>query len=146
MSILIKPINDTELYEIKHLLDNSGLETADLKNNNIKLFTYTDNDKLHGVIGLEAYAPIGLVRSFAVKKEFQGQRIGFKLLDFLLDDCAKAGFEKLYLLTTTAEKYFRRNGFKVISRDLAPEEIKSTSEFSELCPVSAVLMEKVLMM
>jgi N-acetylglutamate synthase-like GNAT family acetyltransferase len=48
----------------------------------------------------------------------------------------------LYLLTTDADAYFDRHGFAVIDRDEAPAAIKSTQQFAELCPDSAIVMHR----
>jgi amino-acid N-acetyltransferase len=46
------------------------------------------------------------------------------------------------LLTTTAEDFFRALGYARIARELAPEAIRTTREFSSLCPASSVVMVK----
>jgi len=45
-------------------------------------------------------------------------------------------------LTTTAERYFERLGFKAIGRDAAPPEVRETREYSSLCPSFSSLMMK----
>jgi len=52
------------------------------------------------------------------------------------------GVQSLYLLTTTAEKFFLRRGYTRIPREDAPAAIKSTKEFSGICPVSSSFMVK----
>ncbi|MCI0517368.1 MAG: hypothetical protein L0Y45_06000 [Woeseiaceae bacterium] len=52
------------------------------------------------------------------------------------------GVRQLWLLTTGAEHYFEKLGFLAASRALAPPEIRQTTEFTSLCPDSAVLMSK----
>jgi amino-acid N-acetyltransferase len=46
----------------------------------------------------------------------------------------------LYLLTTTAERYFPSFGFATISRNEVPEPVRASAEFRNVCPVSAVAM------
>lgn len=48
----------------------------------------------------------------------------------------------LYLLTTTAAEFFRARGYEEISRSDAPETIRQTSEFDELCPATATCLTK----
>jgi amino-acid N-acetyltransferase len=55
---------------------------------------------------------------------------------------AKNGVKSLYLLTTTADRFFAGLGFRRLQREMAPLAIKSTSQFSSLCPATAVLMSK----
>jgi amino-acid N-acetyltransferase len=49
---------------------------------------------------------------------------------------------EIYLLTETAENFFKKLDYCIIQKELAPEAIKNTSEFSSVCPQSAVLMTK----
>lgn len=46
----------------------------------------------------------------------------------------------MYLLTTTAERYFPSLGFRVTPRDAVPDEIRATGEFKGACPASATVM------
>jgi N-acetylglutamate synthase-like GNAT family acetyltransferase len=48
----------------------------------------------------------------------------------------------LYLLTTTAERYFPSFGFHPIRREQVPAGIRETEEFRSACPASAVVMER----
>jgi protein-tyrosine-phosphatase len=54
------------------------------------------------------------------------------------------GSRRLYLLTTSAERYFERLGFTRIAREGAPLEVRATREFLTLCPSSSALMVKTL--
>jgi len=48
----------------------------------------------------------------------------------------------LYLLTSTAESYFERRGYRRIDRAEAPPSIQATREFASLCPASCAFMFK----
>jgi amino-acid N-acetyltransferase len=50
----------------------------------------------------------------------------------------------LYLLTTTAEKYFPGFGFDQTPREAVPVEVQQTAEFKEICPSSATVMHRAL--
>lgn len=51
------------------------------------------------------------------------------------------GIRALYLLTTTAESYFARQGFAVIAREAAPVAIAASYQWSSACPSSSVAMK-----
>ena len=51
---------------------------------------------------------------------------------------------RFYLLTTTAEDFFARRGYVRIARDEAPETIRATREFADICPAGSAIMRKVL--
>ena len=60
-----------------------------------------------------------------------------------IENYAKAkGVNDLYLLTTTAEHFFIGLGYVYADRTVAPQKIKLTKEFSDLCPDDAVFMRK----
>ena len=50
------------------------------------------------------------------------------------------GIKRLYLLTTTASKYWRRLGFEAIDRKAAPAGVQGSNEWSSACPTSTTAM------
>ena len=45
-------------------------------------------------------------------------------------------------LATTAEPFFIRRGFVAADREAAPEAIRRTGEFTDICPASAAYLTK----
>ena len=142
MNLIIKQATEREFDAIKKLLDNNNLPTTDIYQDNIQLFIGLIDDKIMSVIGLEKYKNVGLLRSLAVTDLFKNQQVGSRLIRHIVDLCASEHIDKIYLLTTTAEKYFVKFGFTKIERMEAPDILKQTREFKDICPVSAVLMYK----
>lgn len=133
------------LEEVQLLLQQSNLPTSDLSDLNLDHFyAYGESGNVQGVIGLEVYGSDALLRSFAVSSNAQGKGCGAALLSQLEQHAIELGIKHLYLLTNTAEQYFLKKGFEKIARELAPDSIKLTAEFSDLCPASAVLMHKII--
>ena len=64
--------------------------------------------ELIGVAGLEVYGASALLRSVAVEDGWRGSGVGKALIDRALDQARQAGIEDVFLLTTTAERYFPR--------------------------------------
>lgn len=52
------------------------------------------------------------------------------------------GVKRLHLLTTTVADFFRVRGYRDADRAAAPEPIRSTAQFSTLCPGSAAYLVK----
>lgn len=52
------------------------------------------------------------------------------------------GVAAIYLLTTTAESFFRRHGYEPVGRPAVPDVIAGSAEFRTLCPASAALLFK----
>ena len=126
------------------LLKRSGLPIDDIDSCLEGFFTAFNEDNLVGTIGLEVYENIGLLRSLAVAPSHRGKGIGRQLHDRLLEAAQEKDLQYLYLLTTDADKYFARFGFKQITRDKTPDAIKKHEQFTRLCPDSAIVMEKIL--
>jgi amino-acid N-acetyltransferase len=129
----------SDLQEIALLLEEVNLPTEDISYH-IDNFLVWFDDSLRGCIALEIYNENALLRSAAVRPDSQGIGIGKKLTRAIIAYAKLRGVTNLYLLTTTAEKFFQKEGFEIISRDNVPETIKSTTEFSHLCPDTAICM------
>ena len=130
--------------ELEHLLANEGLPITDLRNtNSTQLFEGHDaQDKLCGMIGVEVYPGTALLRSLVVTHDNRGSGYGEQLVKFAETWAQEQGVKTLYLLTTTAERFFSRLGYTNADRNSAPKAIAQSSQFSELCPQSAALMCK----
>ena len=64
------------------------------------------------------------------------------MMGAMMQRLSEAGLSDLYLLTMDADPFFERFGFKIISRDDAPDPVRATSQFSlEACD-GAVLMRR----
>jgi amino-acid N-acetyltransferase len=52
------------------------------------------------------------------------------------------GVRSLYLLTTSAQRFFKGRGYRPTSREDCPASNRSTSQFASLCPASSALLVK----
>ena len=96
---------------------------------------------LVGCAAVERYGDAGLLRSVAVAASERGQGTGTSLVQRCVTDASHAGLRTLVLLTTTADRYFPRFGFEVITRDAVPEGLQASAEFQGACPASATAMQ-----
>ncbi|MBK8181925.1 MAG: GNAT family N-acetyltransferase [Candidatus Competibacteraceae bacterium] len=125
------------------LLSAAGLPTEDLIAPRLHDFWgCRDGEKLIGVIGLEIFGAVALVRSLTVAPDWQGQGLGKALLAQAEQTAQQRGVQALYLLTITAENFFAIQGYTPIPRAVAPPVLQQTAEFTTLCPASAVCMTK----
>ncbi len=70
--------------------------------------------------GLEVYGDASLLRSVVVSPLFQGLGLGQRVTEALVARAATRGAPSLFLLTTTAERFFPRLGFERITREQLP--------------------------
>lgn len=94
------------------------------------------------VAGLEVCCDDALLRSVAVRPDWRVHGLGHALVSLVVCRAEERGLRALYLLTTTAEHYFPRFGFRRVERTDVPAEIAATVEFTRACPASAVAMAK----
>ncbi|QHV94613.1 arsenic resistance N-acetyltransferase ArsN2 [Spirosoma endbachense] len=126
------------------LLHQGHLLTDDLPADLADFVIAKDARKSIGVAGLERFNEVGLLRSVAVDPAFQGKQIGAQLVGRILETARAVGLREVYLITTTADRYFERYGFQVVNRQDVPVAIQQTQQFSDLCPSSAIVMKRVL--
>ena len=130
---------------VRALLVAAGLPVADLTATPLADFWgCRAGENLAGVIGLEPYGAVALLRSLAVAPAWQGRGLGSALLAHAERAARQRGIAALYLLTTTAEAFFTQRGYVRIPREVAPPVLHATAEFAALCPASAACLTKTL--
>jgi amino-acid N-acetyltransferase len=128
---------------VKRLLKASQLNSSDLTSEHLRhFFGLGTREEPEGIVGLEVFNTLALLRSLAVASSRRGAGLGSKLLAHAENYARNLGIKSLYLLTNTAESFFEHRGYRSTARDDAPSAIRETKEFSEICPVSSVFMVK----
>jgi amino-acid N-acetyltransferase len=140
----IRLATDGELPAIETLLHSGALPTADLASAKPRFLVAFEGDSLIGVAGLEGFGEVALVRSVAVAPSHRGRGIGQALVRELERAARSQGATQLILLTETAERFFEREGYRVIERATAPAAVQASAEFRSLCPQSAICMAKLI--
>jgi amino-acid N-acetyltransferase len=125
------------------LLEGAGLPTADLTDECLEqFFFFGPRAAPRGRVGLEFHGDDALLRSLVVAPDYRATQAGTALVAHIESHARAQGVTAIYLLTTTAEQYFTRLGYERTGRDHAPPAIRSTQEFSKICPAASVLMVK----
>lgn len=130
--------------ELRRLLTEHKLPTSDLTQARTEFYVSRSAGSLLAMVGLEYYADAALLRSLAVMTSARGLGIGTALMRHAETVALSRASPAIYLLTTTAERFFAALGYSTLSRTEVPTSIASTAEFSSLCPASSVLMRKAL--
>jgi N-acetylglutamate synthase-like GNAT family acetyltransferase len=143
--ITITAATAADLAPIKELLLASDLPTAGVDDHWKTFIVARDGEKLVACGGAEAYQFVALIRSIAVDPAYRSHGLGRRIVRQLLDRLASRGLREFYLLTTTAEAYFKKRGFKPIDRDEVHPQLLSSREFQDACPSTAVCMRLVML-
>ena len=83
-----------------------------------------------------------LLRSLAVAADRRGAGLGSALVDKAEAHARARGAHSIFLLTTTAEDFFKSRGYQPADRATAPDAIRTSREFADLCPASSAFLVK----
>jgi amino-acid N-acetyltransferase len=139
---MIESATERDLPEIRALLERLQLPLDGVASHVQTMLVAKDAGEIVGTAALELYADGALLRSVAVKPEQQGRQLGHQLTDAALELAAAHGADTVFLLTTTAERFFPRFGFEHIGREQVPSSVRQSVEFQSACPASAIVMRK----
>ena len=138
----VRPATPADLAGVEGLLTRSGLPLDGVRDALATFVVAQAGNDIVGVAGLEVCCDNALLRSVAVADPWRARGVGRALVTRVIADAEARGIPALYLLTTTAEHYFPKFGFRPIARDQAPDDIRATWEFSGGCCASAVVMRR----
>ena len=140
----LPPINQApRRADIIGLLESAALPTSDLTDDQMTDFFYVGPETAPvGIVGVQLFGADALLRSLVVSTAHRTQGLGQRLVERAEQYARERGAGTIYLLTTTAEPFFRGRGYAPTLRDNAPAAIRSTPEFSTLCPASSTFMSK----
>jgi amino-acid N-acetyltransferase len=128
---------------IKQFLEANDLLHQDIKPADLKHFLMArDSSGLIGLVGLEVRGDCALMRSLAVNRGYRNKGLATSLVDRIENYARSLKISTLYVLTMTAEDFFKKRAFRGTARETAPAGIQNTAEFRGLCPVSAAFMTK----
>jgi nitroimidazol reductase NimA-like FMN-containing flavoprotein (pyridoxamine 5'-phosphate oxidase superfamily)/N-acetylglutamate synthase-like GNAT family acetyltransferase len=128
---------------VEGLLARAGLPTNDLPELDLRsFFCAGSRDEPLGLVGLQIDRPHALLRSLVVEPAARNAGLGSRLVAHAERHARSRGVTSIYLLTTTAEPFFRARGYVHIPREAAPDFVRRTREFADLCPASSAFMLK----
>ena len=137
---VVKNANHGDLQAISSLLESCNLPADGIEACINTTLIVKNNNKLIGSAALEHYGKSALLRSVAVDKNFRSTGLGIKTTKAILQKAKSLGITHIYLLTETADKFFPRFNFQTVPRDKVPADVKTSLEFTTLCPESAIAM------
>lgn len=139
-ALAVRAAEPADYDRVAALLDANDLPHRDLQPEEATVLVAVDDGDVVGAGALEQYAPNALLRSLVVADSRRGRGYGEALCDSLESHARTNGTDALYLLTTSATGFFRARGYEVVDRERAPEAIRQTSQFADVCPTSATCL------
>jgi N-acetylglutamate synthase-like GNAT family acetyltransferase len=138
----VNPASSQDLIAIRALLERAGLPTSDLESAQPEFVVIRADGEAIAAGALQRFGSSALLRSVVVARDRRGRGLGRLIVSELEYTARAARITQLILLTQTAAEFFARQGYRVIERNSAPEEIQESEEFRSLCPSSATCMAK----
>ena len=139
---MIESAKHQDLPAVRALLDRLNLPLDGVDDHVQTMVVARDGSRVVGTAALELYEDGALLRSVAVEPAFQGRRVGHHLTEAALELAQARGAGAVFLLTTTAERFFPKFGFERIYRADVPASVQASIEFQSACPASAIVMRK----
>ncbi|MFM0058417.1 arsenic resistance N-acetyltransferase ArsN2 [Paraburkholderia phytofirmans] len=136
--------NEADLGTIRNLLNANDLPVEDVSTTLIKGFLVAEDASgtVVGSGGLEQIGSSVLLRSLALAPEWRGTGVARKLVELHEDNARSLGQQDVWLLTTTAERFFERAGYERVNRDEVSSDVRLCTQFAVLCPSTALCMRK----
>ena len=131
-----------DFEEIRDLLKSAKLPIEDVENGIGHFLLARNQEELIGCIGLQICGHDALLRSLAVSEKERNHGLGKILMQEILEYASRLNLRNIYLFTKTKDSFFKKHGFITANRDEAPAAIRTTSQFSSICPSSAIFMSK----
>ena len=140
MSTVIRRAEQTDFDPVLQLLSRSNLTTSGLVEDAVLLLVATGADGVAACAAIEADGADALLRSVAVASSHRGSGLGTKLVANMEEEARTLGIQRLYLLTTTAEGFFEKLGYRRVERERVPDVVRASAEFSACSSAGATAM------
>jgi amino-acid N-acetyltransferase len=139
----IVPARAIDEVAIRRMLVSAQLPTEDISPKSLEHFlVMRDGDAIVGVVGLDLDGDFALLRSLAFVDGMRSRGVGDQLVNAAEALAARCAVRDIYLLTTTADKYFAARGYSASSCSSVPAALQQMPQFKSLCPSTSVLMTK----
>ena len=139
--IRIRPARQEDLRSVEKLLIASGLPPDGIDEHLSSMLIAKRENKVVATAGLEIYGDSALLRSVVVDPTERGGGLGQRITREAVKMAINLSVNRLFLLTETAERFFPKLGFQIVDRAVIPATVKSSLEFTSLCPDTALAME-----
>jgi len=127
--VTLTPARPGDVRAILDLVGAVHLPPEGIEETSAYFWVAREAGRIVGTVGLEVYDDLALLRSLAVTPARQHTGLGRALTETALAYLTTRQFRAVYLLTTTAEAFFARYGFRLLARDEVPASVQRSVEF-----------------
>lgn len=136
----IRAAQQQDLPAVEALLKSCNLPTGGLAQHLPGYLVLEDAGQIVASAGLELHGTAALLRSVAVQQDYRNRGLARAMINQLMKQARSQGVRAVYLLTTTAQQYFRRMGFETLPREAVDPAVTTSAEFGDSCCATAVAM------
>ena len=141
-AVTLVPARLSDYAVVAALLEREHLPLDGLRQHFENAIVARAGSRIIGCSALEVYEGGTLLRSVAVDAEYRRACVGTQLTQAAIQLAARWAAPAVYLLTTTAEPFFRKFNFEIVDRADVPASVLVSAEFTHACPSSAIIMRK----
>ena len=138
----VVPAAAQDMIALRALLECSGLPTSDHDSVRPDVAVIREDGQVIAAGALQRFGSSALLRSVVVAPDRRDRGLGQTVVSELERLARTARVDQLVLLTQTASEFFARQGYRLIERSSAPQDMQESGEFRSLCPSSATCMAK----
>ncbi len=135
MSIVVRLAKKNDMINMLQLLEKANLNTEGLAENLDNFLVVEDvrqsEPYMVGMVGLEIYGDLGILRSLVLRSESWNSKVGVELLSLIIGYGWKKGLREIYLMTQISQDFFEYWGFVEVTWDDLPEHLRQSSQFHE---------------
>jgi amino-acid N-acetyltransferase len=141
-TVTIVPARLSDYDVVAALLERDHLPLDGLRQHFDTAIVARAGNRIIGCSALEVYQGGALLRSVAVDAEYRGAGVGSDLTDAAIQLARRRLVPAIYLLTTTAERFFQKFNFEIVDRADVPLSVTASEEFARACPATAIVMRR----
>ena len=141
-TVTIAPARLSDYDVVAALLERDQLPLDGLRQHFENAMVARVGNRIVGCSALEVYEGGALLRSVAVDAEYRRSGAGSELTRAAIELANRRLVPAIYLLTTTAERFFRKFDFEIVDRADVPTSVLASAEFTHACPSTAIVMRR----
>jgi len=140
--VTLVPARWSDYEVVAALLEREHLPLDGLRQHFENAIVARAGNRIVGCSALEVYEGGALLRSVAVDAECRGAGVGSDLTRAAIQLATRRMVPAMYLLTTTAEQFFRKFNFEIVDRADVPPSVTASEEFAHACPSTVIVMRR----